>query len=120
MPEIRIPVTTTGSAGSASGTEDSEPITGFLMYARIEYHSAPSTTTVDIDEVLSGALGRKLLDKAASNTNVTHYPRHEMQNNTGTGVGLYQPEYLAGRPVRVTIALSDALDPAVTVILGIL
>jgi len=115
--EYQVAVTTTGSAGSATGTADSNPITGELLAVFVDYNaSAPATTTVDLDEV--GGAGRKLLDKAANATDVTHYPRVLMQDNTGANLtGVYERFTLAGRKVRVTVALSNALAPAVTVTL---
>lgn len=108
-------VTTTGSAGSATGTADSIPLYGLLMAVHIDYHaSAPATTTVDIDELSGGS--RKLLDKAASATDVTHYPRVQVQDNTGAAIsGAYEPFFLNGIPVRCSVAASDALTDAVIV-----
>ena len=115
--EYQVVVNTTGSAGSATGTADSDPIAGELLAVYIDYAgTAPGTTTVDLDEV--GGAGRKLLDKAASATDVTHYPRVQMQDNTGANVaGVYERFALAGRKVRVSVAASNALSPAVTVTL---
>lgn len=115
--EITVPVTTTGTAGSATGTALSEPINGDLVAVRVDYHaSAPATTTVDLDEV--GGAARKLLDKAASNTDAVHYPVVAASDNTGTPLtGIYTRLPLAGRKVQVTVAASDALAPAVTVTL---
>jgi len=95
--EYQVAVTTTGSAGSATGTADSNPITGELLAVFVDYNaSAPATTTVDLDEV--GGAGRKLLDKAANATDVTHYPRVLMQDNTGANLtGVYERFALAGR-----------------------
>lgn len=115
--EYSVSVTTTGSAGAATGTATTEPINGELVAVRIDYHaSAPNTTTVDLDEV--GGAARKLLDKAGSATDVTHYPRVLMQGNTGSDLtGIYERYALAGRAVRVTVAASDALTAAVVVTL---
>lgn len=115
--EVQVTVTTTGTAGSATGTGLSDTINGMLMAAHINYHaSAPATTTVDLDEV--GGAGRKLLDKAASATDVVHYPRVLMQDNTGANLtGIYEPFALAGRKVQVSVAASDALTGAVVVTL---
>lgn len=111
--EIQVSVDTTGSAGSAVGTGDSEPISGEIVAVGVAYHaSAPNTTTVDLDEV--GGLGRKILDKAASNTSAVHYPRQQIQDETGTDVAdLFERVAIPGRKVRVTVANSDALVGAV-------
>lgn len=115
--EVQVTVTTAGTAGSATGTGLSDTINGQLLAAHINYHaSAPGTTTVDLDEV--GGPGRKLLDKAGSNTDITHYPRVQMEGTTGSGLtGIYEPFALAGRKVQVSVAASDALTGAVVVTL---
>ncbi len=113
--EITVPVNTTGTAGSATGTAVTEPINGDVVSVRLDFNAgAPATTTVDLDEV--GGAARKILDKAASNTDVVHYPTALADDNTGTPLtGIYARFSLAGRPIRITVAASDALTPAVTV-----
>lgn len=125
MATIVIDVNTTGGDGAATGTADSPPLFGKLREIEVAYlNSAPNTTTVDIDELLAAnATGRKVLDKAASNTNTTHYPNVASQDNTGAGVTfdgtneIYQPFVFSGRKVRVTLDDSDELSPAVRVTL---
>jgi hypothetical protein len=111
--EYRVAVTTTGSPGSATGTGDTPPLFGFVDSITLDYHaSAPATTTVDIDEVGGGA--RKILDKAASATDVTHRPRAQGQDTTGADIaGFYDRIALVGRPLRVTVAASNALTDAI-------
>lgn len=115
--EERVTVTTTGTAGSATGTGQSEPINGELVAVKVDYNaSAPATTTVDLDEV--GGAARKLLDKAASTTDAVHHPRVLPDDNAGTPLtGIYELFALAGRRIQVTVAASDALDPAVDITL---
>lgn len=115
--EYNVSVTTTGEAGSATGTGQSAAINGSIHAIVVNYHaSAPGTTTVDVDEV--GGAARKLLDKAASATDVTHYPRVLVQDTTGANLtAVYDTLALAGRAVTVTVALSDALTGAVVVTL---
>ncbi len=117
--EITVPVTTVGGAGAAVGTAESEPINGEIVSVRVDYHaSAPATTTVDVDEVDGPA--RKILDKAASATDVVHYPRLLMQDTTGSNLtDIYERIALAGRRVKVSVAASNALAPAVTVTLTV-
>lgn len=115
--EITVPVPTTGTAGNATGNQSSPPIRGEIVAVFVKYDpAAPATTTVDVDEVEGPA--RKILDKAASNTSVTHYPRTQAQDTTGANIaGIYDCIVLGGRKVKVTVAASDQLSPAVTVTL---
>lgn len=110
-----IRVTTTGSAGSATGTADTATVVRGLIYAvYVDYHaSAPGTTTVDLDEV--GGMGQKIVDLAAGNTDRALYPRVTETNNAGTA-GSGTTYYLVdGQPLRVTVAASNALTDAVVV-----
>lgn len=108
-----VPVTTTGSAGSATGTAKLN-IVGYIESIKVTYHSAPNTTTVDIDE--ASGMGRKLMDLAAGNTNVVIYPVVNNTNNAGAAVtGIYTRYFVPNTPVTITVAASNALAPAVTV-----
>lgn len=113
----QIRVTATGSAGSATGTADSKPLYGRLVSVTIDYHaSAPNTTTVALAE--TGVPGRTLLSKSGSNTDVTHYPRVQMQDTSGSAItGVYEPFALNGSKVRVTVAASNAMTDVVVVTL---
>jgi hypothetical protein len=115
MPRVTVSVTTTGSAGSATGAANTPPIWGYIKSVAIDYHaSAPNTTTVDLDEV--GGNARKILDKAGSATDVAHYPSEQMQDNTGSAItGMYRDFYIDGRPITVTLAASNALTGAAVV-----
>ncbi len=111
---IVIPVTTTGSAGAAMGSAESPPLIGEVLAVHVHYHPTAPATTIDVDEVDGPA--RKVLDKAASNVAVTHYPRAQMQDITGTPVaGIYEPIPLAGRKLRVSVGASNPLPEAVVV-----
>ena len=113
--EYAVQVTTTGSAGSATGNTTSPTINGLVHSVSVDYHaSTPGTTTVDLDEV--GGMGRKLLDLAGANTDITYYPRLLAQGGTGANLtGIYDRQAIAGRPIKVTVAASDALTNAVVV-----
>jgi len=112
---ISVSVPTSGGAGAAVGSAESPPLSGEVLAVHVHYHpTAPATTTVDVDEVDGPA--RKVLDKAASNADVTHYPRIQMQDITGTAVaGIYEPIPLAGRKLRVSVGASNPLPEAVVV-----
>ena len=111
-----IAVTTTGSAGSATGSANgTEFLNGMLRAVTITYHaSAPSSTVVAIKEIDGAA--RTLLT-ITGNTSGTFYPRVQMQGSTGSALsGVYEPYELAGRRFRVEVTVSDALTNAVSVV----
>lgn len=110
-----IAVTTTGSAGSATGTADSVPIRGEIVSIKTDYHtSAPNTTTVTYTEF--GGMGQAILSLSASNTDATHYPSTVVNNASGAAVtDASRPILLTGTKVRVAVASSNALTDAVVV-----
>lgn len=114
--EYTVPITTTGSAGAAQGSGYTPAINGAIVSIRLAYHaSAPATTKVDADE--DGGMARKVLNKAASNTSVTHYPRQLMQDTAGVNLtAWYERIVFAGRKLKITVTLSDALTNALVAI----
>ena len=109
-----IKVTTTGSAGSAAGSADSAPINGILRAIRVDYHaSAPATTDLTVTELNS--LGRTLLTKTDTATDDIVYPTVEADDAAFAAItDTVWPICIDGR-VRVSVAQSNALAPAVTV-----
>lgn len=114
-----IRVTTTGSAGTATGATTGElQVRGYLMGVRIDYHaSAPVTTVVTITE--AGGMQRTLLAAPATATDVTLNPQALVNKNDGTSAAMYWPFYLDGVNITVTVTLSDALTDAAIVTLSI-
>lgn len=112
-----IRVTTTGSAGSATGSQKSElPFSGFIQGIAITTDAlAPDTTDVTITE--NGGLGRTIL----AVTNLTHgtttiyNPQFEIQNNAGVAQDLYSSFYISSQSLLVTVGGSDAVTNAVIV-----
>lgn len=115
--QVIINITTTGSAGSASGTTTSGRIRGWLYAINVDYHaSAPATTDITITE--ANSIGRTLYSKANSVTDVTVYPYIQATDTTGTALsGVYQPIYIDWSGVTVALAQCDALTNAVVVTL---
>lgn len=115
---LTVNVTTTGSAGSATGSATTPPIWGYLYKVKVDYHaSAPATTTVDVDEANGSA--RKVIDLAGANTDVTFHPRLEVQDKTGADASAFEQFWFQGEKLTVAVAASDALTNAVIVTLYI-
>lgn len=111
-------VTTTGSAGSATGSTDSDPINGKLVSVTVDYHaSAPATTDLTIVELSPPA--RTLLTKTDTATDDIVYPTVEADDAAFAAItDTVWPIYIDGR-VRVSVAQSNALAPAVKVYLQV-
>lgn len=117
----KIAVTTTGSAGSATGTAYSNTtVSGELFALYVDWHaSAPAgtsdiTITVDSDD---NAPAVTLYAKTNAVTDLWVYPVVQSTDTAGAGVtGVYQHILVSGK-IKVVIAQCDALAPAATVYL---
>lgn len=112
----QISVTTTGSAGSASGNTDSTAFTGTIEGLHINYHaSTPATADITITDKLSG---RTIYTKANSATDVMILGPVGFGVDTGgtalTGDVTPQKHPVAGG-INVALAQGDALTGAVVV-----
>lgn len=118
---IRVPVTTTGSAGSATGevtTDAPGGIRGYLENVYVDYHaSAPATTDVTISEADGPA--RTLLTLTDTNTDADVAPRKLEQDTVGADLASSTRYSLAGQ-ITVTVAGADALTNCVVVYLDVL
>jgi hypothetical protein len=117
MRSVKISVTTTGSAGSATGDGYSpSPICGEIVAIRVDWHaSAPATSditiTFDTDD------NHPVITNYAKTDSVTDawvYPVVQSTDTGGTGVTWYQHPVGDGR-LKVAIAQSDALTNAAVV-----
>lgn len=115
----KVTVTTTGSAGSASGTGYSpHPINGAMRAVRVDWHaSAPATSDIDVvGESDDDHPEVTLYDKDDANSDVWAYPKVQSTDVAGSAIANeYQHPVVAGQRVKVSVAQCDALDPAVTV-----
>lgn len=117
--EVYLPVTTTGSAGSATGSATSGAINGVIYDLYVKYNaSAPGTTDVTISEATGAA--RNLLTLTNANTSGSFPPYAAVVNSSGTAQSSYIGRAFAGRAVTVSVTGCDALTAAVEVYLYVL
>lgn len=112
---LEIKVTTTGSAGSASGTTTSPQIVGQILGLVVNYHaSAPATTDITIEGATTGL---DLYAKANANTDVFKVPGIFGLGAAGSALaGDVTPQkYCVAEGIKVTLAQCDALTDAVKV-----
>lgn len=108
----KVAVTTTGAAGSATGTGTSELVQGYLLDVWLDFHgSAPATT----DTTLAYATrGGNILVVTNSVTDVLHQPLKQASDSAAATItGVYNP-YVLDDKITVSVAQCDALAPAVT------
>ena len=108
-----IKVTTTGSAGAATGSEDTVPIQGFLLDVYIDYHaSAPNTTDVTITDPVFG----DVLVVSNNNTDGKYSPREPNCDAAGAANGLYDLIPI-NSALTISVAQADALTDCITLTL---
>lgn len=119
----KIAVTTTGSAGSATGTATTDKvISGRVVRVDVDYHaSAAATTDLTLAEV-GDQIATNIVNLANTNTDTQVFPTVALTDNTATG-----RTYDGTRPVVdyypvndkliATIAQGDALAPCVTLVI---
>lgn len=116
--KTQIEVTTTGSAGSATGTGYSpRAYNGEVLAMRVDWNaSAPATSDIDIvSESDDDSPEITLYDKDNANTDLWVYPKVQSTDTAGAAITAeYQHIAIDGR-IKVTLGGCDALDPAVTV-----
>ena len=116
---VRIEATTTGSAGSATGTGVSEHVVkGKVLRVDINYHaSAPASTDITLAQT-NEVVAANIVAKDNSATDATYYPRVQVTNNGGTGLTLEGSEpmaepYVVCDTLTLTVSGSNALTNCV-------
>ena len=116
---VRIPVTTSGADGAATGEGYSDyPLNGLLRRLEVDWDAtAPGATsdivvTVEADERHPEVT---LYSKSDAATDVVVHPMLQAAGTDGNAIdGVHTPIPVAGR-IKVAIAGCNALDPAATV-----
>lgn len=115
-------ITTTGSAGSATGTGTITGVRpGFLEWVAYDFHaSAPATTDVT-GTGASDALPPSLLLFTSTNsaTDALTFPRGAPVNTGGTAITNAHARIPIAGNIAVSVAQCDALTGAVVVTVGV-
>ena len=109
----RLPVTTTGTAGSATGSATSGTINGFLLGVFFDFASAAAATT---DTTLAYATPHtgNIIVITDSKTDAFHFPRKQASDSAAAAItGVYDALPIAGT-LTLSVAQSDAVTDCVT------
>lgn len=121
---IYLKVTTSGSAGSATGTATTsvpEGLFGFLYSIVIKPNATGWAATTDITVTEVGGPARTLLTLTDKSNALASYPvRVAEVGATGTALPTYAPLALAGSQITVALAQANAQSPALEVWLYLL
>lgn len=121
LKKIQLKVTTTGAAGSATGSVTSvDPIMGRILRVDLNYHAAaPATTDVTL-AMANEQVADNIVSVSNNATDKAIYPRKEVQDNADTDVTydgtrkIYEP-FVCADEVTVSVAQSDALTDCLVV-----
>lgn len=108
-----VAVTTTGSAGSATGSGATAVINGRLLGVYLDFGAtAPASTDTTIAYTTRGGNIIVVTDSA---TDVLHLPRKQASDAAASGIsGVYDLYPIIDDSLTVSVAGSNALAPAVT------
>lgn len=113
---IRIAVTTTGVAGSATGTGDtgSPPIRGEVLGVYLNFHgSAPATTDTTLRTKGNGVPSYNLLVVTDSATDGFFAPRAKPVDNANSAITNAHAPFVVSDVLEISVAQCDALTNAV-------
>lgn len=112
---VSVAVTTTGSAGSATGTGTLTTPGGWIEWLYYDFHaSAPATTDVTISYADTPP-GGNLHATSNTATDVLVFPRATCVNNANSAITNSYTRFPAGEAFTVSVAQADALTACVTV-----
>lgn len=113
-----IPVTTTGTAGAATGSTTSELIRGAILDIFLDFHaSAPATSDTTIAFATRGG---NVLAVANSATDALFAPRIKPVDSANVAITNAHDYFYINGSLTVSVAQSDALAPAVTAYVRVL
>lgn len=108
-----LAITTTGDAGTATGSITTGILTGYIYDVYIDYHaSAPATTDVTVAYAVPA--GGNILVRTSSATDGRFLPRLAVCDAAASALTAYDKFYVNGT-LTVSVAQCDAIAAAVTV-----
>lgn len=107
-----------GSAGAATSTGYSPPVSGQILAVHVDYQdSPPATTDITLTDEEDPA-AESIVSLADQATDIKVYPRRLVETNDGTDITydgtneVYEPYVVHGR-LKATIAQANANDYAI-------
>jgi hypothetical protein len=118
---IRLAVTTTGSAGSATGSTTSETVFGELLDVFLDFHaSAPGTTDTTLAYATGGQGVGNIVVVTDSATDARLAPRQKCVDNANAAITNSFDRFWINGAVTLSLAGCDALTDAVVAYIRVL
>lgn len=110
-----IDITTTGTAGSATGSgTTTRPVNGVIMAIKVDYTSQAATA----DTTIVDGLGQALLTLTDTNTDGWFYPHPEIHSPTGSAINKHTCPFVCDSYVTASIAQSNAGSAQITLLVN--
>lgn len=107
-------VTTTGSAGSASGSATLFCGEGWIEWVDFDFHASAPGATTDTTVTVNEGRGDAVLVLTDTATDVRCYIREPAVSQTGAAITNSGEKIAINEPITVSMAQTNALDPALT------
>lgn len=112
---VSTTVTTTGSAGAATGSATLALPQGWIEWIYFDFHASTPATTDTTIAYADTPPGGNILVITNSATDVLKFPRAGCVTAANAAITDSHTRFPAGEPVTISLAESDALATAVTV-----
>jgi len=112
-------VTTTGSAGSATGSNTLAGLRGYLLDVYLDYHGDAPGNTTDVT-IAYTTRGGNILAVSNSATDALIAPRQKLVDNANSAISNSHAMFPLDQSLTVSVAQSDALTACVTATFRIL
>lgn len=117
---LKVAVTTTGSAGSATGSGSTEyPVNGKVYAIYLDYHASAPGATTDVTVTMAEAPSATLLTVTDNATDGWYLPRQQVHSPAAAGLTYdgtrtVNEAYPVAGKLTVAVAQSNALTACVT------
>lgn len=103
--KYQVTVTTSGSAGSATGSAKTKPISGKVLAVHLDYTSEPATT--DVTVATAHAPVATILTITDGNTDGWFYPRALLDDTAGADLTAIYDAIPIDDEITVSVAQAD-------------
>ena len=110
-----IDITTTGTAGSATGSgTTTRPVNGHLEAVKVDFTSQAATA----DTTIVDGMGQPILTLTNSNTDAWYYPHPDIHDPTGSVLNKHTCPFVTDSYITASIAQSNAGSAQITILVN--
>ena len=110
-----IDITTTGTAGSATGSgTTSRPVNGMIAAIKVDFTSQANTA----DTTIVDGMGQAILTLTNVNTDGWYYPHPEIQDPAGADINKHTCPFVVDSYITASVAQSNAGSVQITLLVN--